>query len=587
MEKPPQFIREFSKENNQAGRDLKAQQIKKVRAEYFQAKAAIAEKKLKAEAELADRRLDFEKIQADIAILKNKLQDLSANGLDRILNYFEIKKIKAEILSSQGIEQDLEVQHKLAQESTALIINNEANLEQGGFFQETEEMLHDFYRQEEKNWANSDYNKEDIVKYFSPDYLSALSLEEYSLLLKRFPGEMVTHVTRQGIRDHVGHMYHTAGQGEYASGFMGMLQDRRLRSALSVRFLEKQKDQAAADMLGLSMFETKEEALKQLDLITGPGRDDAGGYADRNAIHFATEEVADSYYGSEKGNEIFVAYPSALIASQYYFGGQLKDSGGGYWNDQWVWSKEQEGMDLNAGLIFIPADAKVDRLTGSRYKLDENKQPLKNEAFHQIFQQMVDSEDFLDFARRAIAAVGRLHYSYDEFIQGNLKEKEATQLAPLCQELEEKFGLTDKRLQFAALDYQALQDLTVRLDNRSRGVEETFFSIEDDIGSALKRAGVFFQEAENPISSQEFWENYFRDNLKARPSKVIYYENSDPTAALVNWRQQVGIHKSASDGALGFTENLISNDSELANQGIDRFRSIAEKVIENYYSNGV
>lgn len=585
MEKAPQFIREFSKENNQTERDLKAQQIKKVRAEYFQAKTAIADKKIEAETELNKRNLDVKKITADINILKNKLQDLSVNGLNRILNYFEIKKIKAEILSNQGIEQDLEFQQKLAQESAALIINDEANLEQSSFFEETEKMLNDFYRQEEKNWANSDYNKEDIIKYFAPEYLSALSLEEYTLLLKRFPSEMVTHVTRQGIRDHVGHMYHTAGQGEYASGFMGMLQDGRLRSALSVRFLEKQKDKAAADMLGLSVFESKEEALKQLDLITGPGRDDSGGYSDRNAIHFATEEVADSYYGSEKGNEIFVAYPSALIASQYYFSGQLKDSGGGYWNDQWVWSKEQEGVDLNAGLVFIPADAKVDRVTGSRYKLDENNQPLKNEVFHATFNKMVDSKDFLDFASKAIATVGRLHYSYDNFIKGRLKEKEASQLAPLCQELEDKFGLSDKRLQFAALDYQALYDLTVRLDNRSSGVEETFFSIEDDIGSALKRAGVFFQEADDPISSQEFWENYFRNNLKARPNKVIYYENSDPTAALVNWRKQVGINKKAPDGSLGFSENLISNDSDLANSGIERFKNIAKKVIDNYYDN--
>ena len=55
----------------------------------------------------------------------------------------------------------------------------------------------------------------------------------------------------------------------------------------------------------------KQEADKKLSALTdleGVGNADnlSGGYTDRMAIHFAVEEVADDYYGSEKGNEIFV-----------------------------------------------------------------------------------------------------------------------------------------------------------------------------------------------------------------------------------------------------------------------------------------
>lgn len=584
MEKTPQFIREFSKEKNQQERDLRAREIKKVRAEYFQGKNDLTQKKFGLESEAEDKKLNIEKVQTDINILKDKLLDISANGLERIINYFEIKKIKAEILLRQEEEEGLKTEQKNIQESLDVVKNDEENFENGDVLRETEKMVVDFYKQEKKHWASSSYDNEDIKKYFSEDYLSNLSLEDYSLLLKRFPGEMVSHVTRQGIRDHLGHVFHTVGKGEYFNGFMKMLQDGKLRSPLSVRLLEKEKDKAVADMLGLSELATKEEALNHLDFITGEGRNDSGGYADRNAIHFATEEVADVYYGSEKGNEIFVAYPSAFIASQYYFGGQLKDAGGGYWNDQWVWDKEQEGMDLDAGLIFIPADAQVDRHTGSRYKLDENNKPIKNEIFYESFKKMVESEDFLDFASRAKEIVGRLHYSYYDFIKDNIDEKEKIKILPLCQELEDKFGISDKRLQFAALDYQSLFSLTLRIKNKNEGIDDPFFSIESDIDSALENAGVLFYEADNPVKSQDFWENYFSNNLKSKPTKIIYYQDADPTSVLLNWRKEKGINKKAPDKSIGFSENSISSKSEVANTGVERFSSIARKVIEDYYS---
>jgi hypothetical protein len=152
-----------------------------------------------------------------------------------------------------------------------------------------------------------------------------LSLEEYVLLLKRFPKEMVTHVTRQGIRDHLGHMFHNAGQGEYIGSFMSMLEEKKLLSSLGACLANKEQKQAITKYLSLDFWKTKQEALDYLHSYFGG---EESSYPDKNAIHFATEDVADAYYGGEKGNEIFVAYPSALIASEYYFKGRLKDGGG-------------------------------------------------------------------------------------------------------------------------------------------------------------------------------------------------------------------------------------------------------------------
>ena len=215
-------------------------------------------------------------------------------------------------------------------------------------------MLSDFYRQEKKKWVNSEYTTEEIAENFSEEHLASLSFDEYILLLQRFPREMVAHVTRQGIRDHTGHMFHTTGEGAYTNGFMRMVGDGRLRSPLGVYIMEAEKEKAVARYLRLDRFQTQDEAFQYLDTLTNDDRQsDSGSYVDRMAVHFATEEVADCFYGSEKGNEIFVAYPSAYIASQYYFSGRLRDGGGGYWNDQWVWATAERGMDLNAGIVFI------------------------------------------------------------------------------------------------------------------------------------------------------------------------------------------------------------------------------------------
>ena len=165
---------------------------------------------------------------------------------------------------------------------------------------------------------------------------------------------MVTHVTRQGIRDHTGHMYHTAGLGEFVAGFKKIIEDGRLRSALGVYLMEKEKEKAIARFLELDRVETKVKALENLQNIVSDNRMEGdGGYVDKSAVHFATEEVADTYYGSEKGNEIFFALPWLHIASQYHFSGQLNSNRGGYWNDQWVWANEEKGIDVKLAVDLV------------------------------------------------------------------------------------------------------------------------------------------------------------------------------------------------------------------------------------------
>jgi hypothetical protein len=479
-------------------------------------------------------------------------------------------QIKADQGSREGLQKDQEADAKKKGDLAAVLGNEDLP----GALKEARAMVHAFYQEEEKKWQNSEYSKEDVQKYFTEEHLASLSVNDYALLLKRFSGKMVAHVTRQGIRDHNGMVYHNAGMDEYVDGFMRMVQDGRLRSPLGIRLIETEKEKALQKYLHLERLKTKKEAIASLDAIVSDMPDFFNGkYSDKIAVHFATEEVADCLYGSERGNEIFIAYPSEYIASQYYLNGQLTERSGGQHNDQWVWANEERGMDLNAGLIFIPKDAKVDRKTGSRYELDENKKPKINQQYMELCHAFVASPDFFEFADRALKILGKMH-------EGDRSEE----LNKLEEELKNKFGITDPRLQKALLDYQELFPLTIyKREEMKTGHEDPMHTTDSEIREMMRSQGVLYIEAKDAISSKDFWENYFKEHPDKRPSKIVYYEGQDPTEALIHWREERDIGKEVKDEHLGFPEHFVSSESPEAKSGIDRFYSLANKAIEDYY----
>ena len=584
MEKPPQFIKEFSKEESSEERQQAAQAIKAKRAEHFAEKSAQTERQGELQQATSEReRVLAEQLEA-VGKLENEITELSTSRLGKILNYFQLRKLRADIVGGQKTYDELRQQQDTEIAEQQGISEKLESEETPPALQEAKAMLGNFYKGQKEKWANSEYTKEDITKYFSEENLASLSLEDYTLLLKRFPREMVAHVTRQGIRDHIGMIYHSAGEGEYVDGFMKMVEDGRLRSPLGVYLVEGEKEQAVAKFLHLDSFKSKEEALNHLATLTEARQGEAGSYADRMAVHFATEEVADTYYGSEKGNEIFVAYPSAYIASQYYFSGQLNEGGGGYWNDQWVWANEERGMDLNAGLVFIPEEAKVDKKTGSRYELDESRNPVKNSEYQTAFRRVVDSADFHNFANQVMEITGKLNQHWDE---PNLlpKNRELLEkLEPFRQRLEQEFGITDRRLQHAILDYHKLFSLDIQKKSQEEGKEDSFHSVDSVIEGAMKQEGILFSEAKDTTSSKEFWEAHFAENPTKRPSKIIYYKGADPTSALWQWRKEHGIGKKAGDKDVGFSERHVERSAPQAIAGLDRFKALSEKVIEDYFT---
>ncbi len=322
-----------------------------------------------------------------------------------------------------------------------------------------------------ERWELTPYAEADIKKYFSEEYLAKLSIEDYALLLRRFPGELVTHVTRQGVRDRISHH---SGAGGFYNGFEQTMRAGRLQSVVGRAVTQEMKEAAIVSEIKDIGLTTKEAAFSWVQNVVNPeGQGKPGVYSDINSVHFAANEVADSYYGAEQGNEIFFVFPAMFIATAYHHSGGLADSGGGYWNDLWVWDQENRGINVDAGVVFIPADARVDPHTGSRYLVDAEKNP-----------EMNDGELLL---------------------------------------------------------------------------------------------------ADKTISSREYWEQYFAQHPELRPSKIVYYEGGDPTAALKSWKQKNRIANGGRARNALFDSQKITRRDPVAMQGAERFLSVAESVIEKYF----
>lgn len=549
MEKQPKFIKEFSKQQSLEERDILAKEIKQKRAENFTAKKEMNEK----EKELQEKLTSIKQIKETIDKISN------GNLLRRLKDYFKLKNLQSQLAGEKSAYA----------ESKKEIVPSD--------MEEPKRMLNDFYANEKKKWENAPYSKEDIEKNFREEHLASLSLENYILLMKRFPNQMVTHVTRQGVRDHARMTWHTKGEGEFQNGFEKIIEDGRLRSPLGITLIEKEKQKAIEQFLHLEKFSSKEDALKNLEIFTRERQDShneiAGEYVDSMAIHFATEEVADDFYGGETGNEIFFAFPSAQIASQYYFNGQLKDAAGGQRNDVWVWASEEKGIDINSTLVFIPENAKVNKKTGSKYELDENKSRKINAKNIDSIKRIMKFPALKELVRNIEKTKGD---------KDDIKKFE-TILETECEVEDEKLKeyLIKNPGILANLEYlNNFQYFVDKKDDEAMNMMNQ--KINQRLKNILNEAGVLYEMAKEPILSKEYWENYFIQHPEQKPSKIIYY-NGNPTFALKKWKEENGIEKRATNKNLGFKERLVSRESSQATAGIDRFKIIAQKVIKDYF----
>lgn len=547
MEKQPKFVKEFSKQESPEERSRLAHEIREKRKKYFSEKSDIETKE-------QEKSETIKKIEA----LRDQVESYNdANFLVKIKDFFTIKKIEGELQSQRGKQSSIE-------DDLSKSISGRQDLE------ETRKMIADFYASEKKKWAEIPYSKKDIAENFTEENLSSLSTEDYSTLLRRFPGEMLTHVTRHGVRDHANLGNHQSGFGEYHSTLYTVLEKKNLKSALGIKLQENSKEEAVMKFLDLDTCSLRNEALGRINgaFVSG-ARGDPNAFADRSAVHLAVENVADSYYGSERKNEVFFAFPSAFIASQYEFSGNLSevehnDYTDSYDNDQYVWPDIEKGLPIDAGIAFVPKDAKVDFKTGSKYELDKEKKPILVEGIQEILRARFDQLGFVqDFIQK--------QYKIDNLPEDEKKEAVEKRF--------NSYGIKNNVAKKILSDENILKKLAEiwGRENEKSKYEKIITEYFRDNGLAL------YELATDPVPSEEYWENYFQQHPELKPKHLVYYSGGDPAEALDNWRIKNKITKRDKSSDIGFSENKVSKKLRNEDETQQRFVSIARNLVDKYF----
>lgn len=85
------------------------------------------------------------------------------------------------------------------------------------------------------------------------------------------------------------------------------------------------------------------------------------------------------------------------------------------------------------------------------------------------------------------------------------------------------------------------------------------------------------QPAKNTISSEEYWNNYFKSNPSLEPARVVYYEEKSATAAL-NSFQQINQYEDF-DYAKEFSENARDINEYRDNAGRKKLKDTLDKIL--------
>ena len=561
----PEYLKKLSKKHFAFERHQVAGELSEIRRQYFE-QVGVVMSDIDKGSELEQlKKSKLEALELDLENLRMELERIEATFFGRFLNYLKVRNLESQLQIGLKTKEELEkfiLDVKLKNLSLGRTLEK---IKSVGYQSQMQQRLEEFYESVSEQWKSEEFSDEQISTYFREDVLSQMDLDEYIAYLQKVPSHMVTHVSRFGIRDHVGHFYHTKGEGEYFDSFTRMLDSQRLYSPLGVFLAEENKKDAIKKFLDLDRFQTRDEFENAYRDLLNPNQDGPGSFADRSAIHFVTDYVGDMFYGSEKRNEVFVVFPSMLIANEYKYSGQLNSADGGYWNDQWVWQNEMQGMDLNAGVVFLPGNARVSMESGSRYVLTEEKKPVFNQVLRDQLFELFSNEEFRSEFTRYYDEFHNLGWHQD-YLKPQILDEFNQFMISHGVNLDNLESLITSRHEVSLVDCVA----------GSR--------IDDFVVKLLRGAGFYFETVSESVSSREFWENYFKENPESRPNKIVYYDVSlSPSEALYSWKKRFGLTKTHDSNDLGKSESLVRRSSEYANEGSEAFRELVSEIADEHF----
>ncbi len=393
--------RTYSKKHDQAGRNSAAAAISDVRAQ-------VAEHRTRSKQiteELADNDKSQDQLYEQERSKTLSLRRKEAETLAKIRKMIhipdpEVDALGREIADLQRSRQELEAKYNTRSEEQKLIQERQATLP------DPKEIARAYY----EKISTTPLTNEQKRELLKPESLANLSEGEYIALWRKLNPQFLSHVTRQGFRDHNGMVYHSSGLNAFHNGFENVMQDgAELRPPLALQGLRARDKASVQKYLESSQWVLEADnatiAKDRLDKLLNFTLAAAPKYPDSTAVHLAAQIVADGYYGGERDNEVFFVFPSDVLASQNQFA-----FNGGYktfteaqnetkWNDVFVWpnSMENPGIKVDSGIVFLPENTPVDQQTGSKYasevrEVDGKKQRVLTEDADLTQRFLADKE---------------------------------------------------------------------------------------------------------------------------------------------------------------------------------------------------
>jgi hypothetical protein len=451
--------------------------------------------------------------------------------------------------------------------------------------------------------ANSPLSQEEKRQYLTPEFLESLSTDEYTALWKRLNPYFLAHVTRQGIRDHASPQ-HSAGLNSYSSGLTTICEDQQmLRPPIYIQGLKGRDEESVSQWLGnwVLQAENEEEAKARLKGLLDESSSAAPSYVDKTAVHFTKQFVGDVFYGGETGNEVFFVFPTDVLCSQHTFGYNANEKLPGAqrnlirptnetsWNDVFIWptEKENQGIKINAGIVFLPASTMVSPETGSKYELEkrikDGNEILAGVEDLQLVNELTAIVEENALEEKFGTCVTKYNSSVDERERINLKEEFSRYLEQMGIPNDTSYSFSSKILGHGWLYLS---------EWKSQLTSEKLIELARTSNSLWKRPA-------NPIPAKDYWTKYFSDHPEQKPKHIVFYDSS-PTTAVNNFIQENGIGRANSsevDGInLGYDDRVASiysnrdeNDTEIKDpriwEGYDELKATAMSLIEKRFRN--
>ncbi len=545
-------FRNITKEHDYEGRVKKAQDVLNVRRKIKNAQDNVE-----------TQRESIEKIEKEIIFLKKQKNQKNEDILKRKTSVLIRFKDALNITDQRIINLQKEIQE--IQDKIRLLAGIPyGQLAEGkhrlkNFIKELEELPNpreslEVYHNEVLTIPLSNEQKRDLLR---PEVLAELSTDEYTALWRRMNPHYLAHTTRQGFRDHYGHIYHYEGMEEFHSGFVDLLKDEKLiRSPLAVREEIKKIDFSSIEQWllkkGVFTEEDKKKAIEKLEIILPQNI-----YPDRAAIHFSVQEVADHFYGGERNNEVFFVFPADVIGSQYSFAftgvSSFEKDKNASMTDVFVWPNNIDnlGIPVDAGFVFLPKNILVDPNTGSKYvseiKTIEGKQKRK----------MIEDKELIN----SLADWGqRLKESdtYNLFLEYKFEEDKYKKKV-MCKKL---LNILNQKIQNLGFSFDISPDIAESMLFEMMNCDISYFNskkarkITKENDALWKRAG----RIKRAISAREYWENFFEQHPRLKP-KHIYYYDGDPSQAVLDFQKKNNIGNASTvkteGNFLGFKDNHV------------------------------